>query len=74
MVGYEGPFPTMGGHKTSSNFFNHKLFIFFLCYATGDFPSTNGLIAPGMCFPVTVKFSPQTLEDYNDKLEVGLIC
>lgn len=46
------------------------LLIYFLTYFEGDFPSANGLIAPGMCFPVTVKFSPQTLEDYDDNLEV----
>lgn len=41
-----------------------------IVYLLGDFPSTNGLIAPGMSYPVTVKFCPTTLEDYDDKLEV----
>ena len=38
MLCYEGPFPTMGGHKTSSNFFNHKLFIFFYVMQQVIFP------------------------------------
>ncbi|XP_066918648.1 deleted in lung and esophageal cancer protein 1 homolog [Clytia hemisphaerica] len=47
--------------EPKTNYFSLKM---------GDFPSTNGLVAPGMSCTFTIQFTPETLEDYNDQIEV----
>lgn len=36
----------------------------------GEFPTENGLVAPGMFCQYTVRFAPDSLADYDDVLEV----
>ncbi|XP_065665314.1 deleted in lung and esophageal cancer protein 1 isoform X4 [Hydra vulgaris] len=42
----------------------------YFSLSVGDFPSANGVVAPGMSCQFTVKFMPDTLADYSDVLEV----
>jgi len=46
----------------------HKLFVLLSC--AGQFPSADGLIAPGMHCTYTVTFSPDSLANYQDELRV----
>ena len=48
--------------------FHTKLFILLSC--AGQFPSADGLIAPGMHCTYTVTFSPDSLANYQDELRV----
>ena len=44
--------------------------LFILLPYAGQFPSADGLIAPGMHCTYTVTFSPDSLANYQDELRV----
>lgn len=44
-----------------------------LSISLGEFPTENGLVAPGMFCQYTVRFAPDSLADYDDVLEVSNI-
>ena len=37
----------------------------------GRFPSENGVVAPGMSCVYNIRFSPDSLADYDDVIKVG---
>lgn len=39
-------------------------------YLVGRFPTEDGLVAPGMSCSYTVKFTPDSLADFQDELKV----
>jgi len=39
-------------------------------YLVGRFPTEDGLVAPGMSCSYTVRFTPDSLADFQDELKV----
>lgn len=44
-----------------------------ICTYVGRFPTDDGLVAPGMSCSYTVRFTPDSLADFQDELTVGFL-
>lgn len=52
-------------------FFNHLFWNRMAFFCAGQFPGEKGLVAPGMACKYTVRFSPDSLRDFEDEIVVN---
>jgi hypothetical protein len=46
-----------------------------ILFPTGQYPGEQGIVAPGMSCQFAVKFAPDSLTDYVDKIQVFIgVC